>query len=342
MADSTQSRGINPPTELDSTGVTYKFSYVPGVFEDYAEIAKLSPNGKVSTQPSLGILEQVYDVPTKESALNEKIEPQWVQFANYVRHLNKKHAEGGISYKLIYLIRHGRGIHNVKMDELKASEEAGTLEQIDGKLANWKNYWSHQNGDGKVTWVDPYLVDKGILEAADLSKLWLYEARKDALPLPETVYTSPLARCLETTKLVYTKVLAEHGRRLQPVVKERLRERITNHTCDKRSRRSWIENNYPDFIIEDGFSEFDESWNANASESLEQHIARMQQLFDDIFTHDTSPVISLTAHSYTITAILAVVGYPEFLVTEGTIVPLLVRAESTTPNLQPPLMYVAA
>lgn len=118
--------------------MTYKFSYVPGVFEDYAEIAKLSPNGKVSTQPSLGILEQVYDVPTKESALNEKIEPQWVQFANYVRHLNKKHAEGGISYKLIYLIRHGRGIHNVKMDELKASEEAGTLEQIDGKLANWK------------------------------------------------------------------------------------------------------------------------------------------------------------------------------------------------------------
>lgn len=178
-------------------------------------------------------------------------------------------------------------------------------------------------------------MDKGITEATDLSKLWLGEAQKDALPLPETIYTSPLARCLETTKLAYTQVLAEHGRRLQPVVKEKLRERITDHTCDRRSSRSWIEKNYPDFIIEDGFSELDESWNANTSESLEQHIARTKRLFDDIFTHDTSPVISLTTHSYTVTAILAVVGYTKFLVDEGTIIPLLVRAERAALNDTP-------
>ncbi|KAI1764999.1 phosphoglycerate mutase-like protein [Hypoxylon sp. FL1150] len=325
----------------DETTIPKTFSYVPNIFKDYTEIAESSPNGKVSTQPNLGILERAYDVSTADSAPNGRTDPQWVRLANYIQHLNKRHAEDGISYKLVYLIRHGRGIHNVKMDELKASEEAGTIEQIDGNPANWKNYWSHQDGDGQVTWVDAHLVDKGIAEATNLSKLWLDETEKDALPLPVTIYTSPLARCLETTKLVYTNVLAAHGKHLQPIVKENLRERITDHTCDRRSSRSWIVSNYPDYIIEYGFSESDKSWNAHASETLEEHIARMQRLFDDIFTHDPSPIISLTTHSYTVSAILALVGYPKFLVNEGTIVPLLIRAEKATPNTPPSLMFAA-
>ncbi|KAI1772183.1 phosphoglycerate mutase-like protein [Hypoxylon cercidicola] len=330
-AQSRSRDNVNPPAASHSSGVIHRFSYVPGFFKNYEEIAKSSLNGKISTQPNLGILERSYDVQVINSTLNGKTDPQWARFANYIQYLNNEYAKDGISYKLIYVMRHGRGVHNVKMDELKASEEAGFLERIDGSPANWKNYWSHQDGDGRVTWADACLVDEGIREATDLSKLWLDEAQKDALPLPDTIYTSPLARCLETTKLAYAPVLVEHGRRLQPVVKENLRERITNHTCDRRSSRSWIENNYPDYIIEDGLSEVDESWNANASESLEQHIARTQRLFDDIFTHDSSPVISFTTHSYTVSAILAVVGYPNFLVNEGTIVPLLVKAERGTP-----------
>ncbi|OTB18143.1 hypothetical protein K445DRAFT_73316 [Daldinia sp. EC12] len=305
---------------------TYKFSFVPGFFEDYAEIAKTSLDGKLSTQPALGILSRDYDGIGSNLGYNKE-DPQWARFEKYIQYLNQRHIDDGISYKLMYVIRHGRGIHNVKMDELKQSEEAGQLEIVNGIPLNWKNYWSHKDGDDKVIWADAQLVDEGIAEAQALSKLWLDEAQKDALPLPGTIYTSPLARCLDTTKLIYTPVLTMHGRRLEPIVKENLRERITDHTCDRRSSRSWIKQNYPDYIIEEGFSELDTSWKANTSESLEQHINRTQILLDDIFAHDTSPIISLTTHSYTITALLAVLGYPKFMVNEGTIVALFVKAE---------------
>ncbi|KAI1469828.1 phosphoglycerate mutase-like protein [Daldinia caldariorum] len=307
------------------TSGVYKFSFVPDFFENYAQIVN-GPDDKLSTRPALGILSRSYD-GLGGYLEDDKGRAQWAQFEKYIRHLNQQHIDDGISYKLMYVIRHGRGIHNVKMDELKHSEEAGKLEIVDGKSLNWKNYWSHKEGDGKVVWVDAQLVDEGIAEAKELSKLWLEEAQKDSLPLPDTIYTSPLTRCLETTKLVYEPVMTRHGRRLEPIVKENLRERITDHTCDKRGSRSRIKQNYPNYIIEGGFSEEDMSWKANTSESLEQHINRTQQLLDDIFAHDNSPIISLTTHSYTITALLSVIGYPKFMMNEGTIVALFVKAE---------------
>ncbi|KAI1397992.1 phosphoglycerate mutase-like protein [Hypoxylon fuscum] len=310
----------------------YKFSSVPDFFEDYAKIAESSPDGKASTQPALGILKRDYGGPNTDPELNEEAGQQWIRFASYITHLNKQHPNDGISYKLMYVIRHGRGVHNVKMDELKLSEEAGQLETYDGKPKNWKNYWSRLDGDGKVIWSDAKLVEEGEKEAQELASLLFDEAQKDALPLPGSIYTSPLARCLETTRLVYESVMAKRGKCLQAIVKENLRERITDHTCDRRSSRSWIESNYPKFIIEQGFSESDTSWKADKAESLEQHIARAQQLLDDIFANDTSPIISLTTHSYAITAILAVIGHPKFLVNEGTIVPLFVKAEKAASN----------
>ncbi|KAI1660575.1 phosphoglycerate mutase-like protein [Daldinia decipiens] len=307
-------------------GGTHKFSFVPGFFEDYAQIANALPDGKISTQPALGILSRDYDSLGADLQFN-KGAPQWVRFEKYIQYLNHQHIDDGISYKLMYVIRHGRGIHNVKMDELKISEETGQIELVDGIPLNWKNHWSHKDGDDKVTWADAQLVDEGITEAKNLSKLWLDEDQRDVLPLPGTIYTSPLARCLDTTKLVYAPVMNMHGKPLRPVIKENLRERITDHTCDRRSSRSWIKQNYPSYIIEEGFSELDTSWKADKSESLEQHVKRIQQLLDDIFAHDTSPIISLTTHSYTITALLAVIGYPKFMVNEGTIVALFVKAD---------------
>ncbi|KAI1414473.1 phosphoglycerate mutase-like protein [Hypoxylon sp. FL1857] len=300
-----------------SLGHIHTFSYVLGFFEDYVEIANSSPDGKVLTQPALGIIKRDYNRSDADSAPIQE-------------YLNREHVNDGISYKLIYVIRHGRGVHNVEMDALKLSEIEGQLKAIDGISLNWNNYWSRKDGNGEVVWADAQLVEEGILQAQSLAKLWLEEAKKDALPLPNTVYTSPLARCLETTKQVYSTVMAKHGRLLRPIIKEDLRERITNHTCDRRSSRSWIERNYPDYIIEDGLSELDRSWNADTSESFEQHTVRTQRLLDDIFLHDSSPIISLTTHSYTITSLLAVVKHPKFRVNEGTIVPLFVKAERVT------------
>ncbi|OTA67991.1 phosphoglycerate mutase-like protein [Hypoxylon sp. EC38] len=305
----------------------HKFSYISSFFENCVEIANSSPSGKVSTLPSLGIIKRDYDGPKRDSVPNEQSAEQWSRFASYVEYLNHQHLNDGISYKLIYVIRHGRGVHNVRMDELKILEKEGQFKLIDGIPLNWKNYWARKEGNGNVIWADAQLVEDGIIQAQNLAKLWLEEDEDDALPLPKTIYTSPLARCLETTKHVYSPAMAKYGRNFQPIIKEDLRERLTTHTCDRRSSRSWIELNYPGYVIEEGFPELDTRWDADTPETLEQHIIRTQRLLDDIFTNDTSPIISLTTHSYTITSILAVVGYPKFLVNEGTIVPLFVKAE---------------
>lgn len=130
------------PQEKDSMGNsiiggTHNFSFVPGFFEDYAQIANTLPDGKISTQPALGILSRDYDSLGTDLQF-DKGAPQWVRFEKYIQYLNRQHIDDGISYKLMYVIRHGRGIHNVKMDELKISEETGQLELVDGIPLNWK------------------------------------------------------------------------------------------------------------------------------------------------------------------------------------------------------------
>ncbi len=154
------------------------------------------------------------------------------------------------------------------------------------------------------------------------------------MPLPGTLYTSPLARCLETTKLVYAPIMAKHGRSFQPLVKELLRERLTDHTCDKRSTRQWITENYPAYVLDEDFEMEDTLWRADRSETNEEHVARKRQLLEDVFTNDKSTFVSLTTHSYAISAILEVVEAPHFRVSEGAMFPLLVKAEEVSRESQ--------
>jgi broad specificity phosphatase PhoE len=190
-----------------------------------------------------------------------------------------------------------------------------------------QKHWSHLEGNGVLTWLDAKLTAEGVMLAQDLGRKWIKWSKEEGIPPPETIYTSPLARCLETTKLIYSPVLSETKRPLAPVVKELLRERLTDHTCDKRSSRSWITSHYPKYVLEPGFEEEDDLWKADAFETADEHRDRKQRLLEDIFSKDTAPFISLTTHSYAISAILEVVGAPHFRVSEGSIVPLLVKAE---------------
>jgi broad specificity phosphatase PhoE len=287
----------------------YKFSMVPGFFVDYSELGKTIPDGKVTTQPQLGLVGQCYDTDPDPTS---KDLPQWSRFARYVEHLNKNSPDG-ISYKLLYLVRHGIGVHNVVMEKVGS--------------AAWKSQWSHLDGDGDLEWADAHLVDEGIKQAETLAQFWIDGVQRDGLPVPDSVYTSPLARCLETTKLVYAPVMAKCGRSLNPTVKERLRELATDHTCDKRSPRSWIAQSYPEYIIEDGFPETDTLWRSDAYETSEEHVTRKKLLLDDIFSNDRSSFISLTTHSYAISAILTIIGAPTFRVSEAAMVPIFVKAE---------------
>jgi hypothetical protein len=118
----------------------------------------------------------------------------------------------------------------------------------------------------------------------------------------------------------------------RPIVKESLRELITDHTCDRRSTRSWIEENYPDYLIEPNFSEKDGHWTGGHWETRDEHTARKQAVLEDIFSTDENAFIGLTVHSYAISAILRAVGLPEFRVREGSSIALLVKGERMSHN----------
>jgi len=154
------------------------------------------------------------------------------------------------------------------------------------------------------------------------------------VPLPGTIYTSPLARCLETTRLIFAKVFEQQKQQFRPIIKESLRELLTDHTCDRRSTRSWIEEHYPDYVIEPGFSEEDKLWTGGRWETFEEHTARKQQVLEEIFSTDENTFVALTVHSYAMSAILRAVGWSEFRVQEGSSVALFVRAEKVDQTIE--------
>ncbi|KAK0625941.1 phosphoglycerate mutase [Immersiella caudata] len=284
---------------------SYRFSALSGYFVDNVLEASSCLGGKLTTRPNLGLIDRQYD-PNQPSG-----ELPWARFRQHVDHLNQQ-SPPGESYKVLYLVRHGLSVHNIFMEEV--GNEA------------WKKHWSRLEGNGVLTWLDAKLTAEGVMLSQDLGRRWINWSKEQAIPLPETIYTSPLARCLETTRLVYSPALSECGRSLEPVVKEMLRERLTNHTCDKRSLRSWIASHYPKYVLESDFEEEDVLWKADRFETADEHTARKQQLLEDIFSKDNAQFVSLTTHSYAISAILEVVGAPHFRVSEGAVIPLLVKA----------------
>ncbi len=126
---------------------------------------------------------------------------------------------------------------------------------------------------------------------------------------------------------MFSDLIEQSGRPFRPIVKELLRERLTDHTCDRRSTRTWIQSSYPSFLIEPRFSEDDTLWRSDRFESSEEHAARKQTVLEDIFTSDSSQFISLTIHSYALSAILQACGSDEFRIAEGSTVAVLVRGE---------------
>lgn len=167
-------------------------------------------------------------------------------------------------------------------------------------------------------------MEAGVQQAKDLARFWSDSITKEKVPLPGKFYTSPLARCLETTRLAFCDIA---GQPFQPTVKELLRERLTDHTCDKRSTRTWIQDHYPSYIIEPGFTEEDILWRPDRWEPTDEHVARKQKVLEDIFSSDDSHFISITMHSIAMSAILQACGAEKFGIAPGSTLVLVVRGE---------------
>ncbi|KAG9317749.1 hypothetical protein JVU11DRAFT_1966 [Chiua virens] len=98
---------------------------------------------------------------------------------------------------------------------------------------------------------DPHLTPLGEKQAQETHSAWVTE-RRFGVPLPEKFYTSPLTRAIRTHKITFDESIVSG---IQTTIVENIREQAGIHTCDKRRTRSEIHEAFPEYTIEDGFTE---------------------------------------------------------------------------------------
>lgn len=156
--------------------------------------------------------------------------------------------------------------------------------------------------------------------------MWLDEVAAGA-PLPDGLYCSPMTRAIQTCRFTFAKVVDFADR--PPLILENAREIYGVHSCDKRRSKSYIMKEFPEFKIEDSFTEEDELHDPNVRETYEHVAQRGRNVLDYIFDNDNGVVISVTAHSAFIRGFLISANHKPVPLPTGGIVPMVVKSIST-------------
>jgi broad specificity phosphatase PhoE len=150
---------------------------------------------------------------------------------------------------------------------------------------------------------DPQLTSIGIEQAKDIRRALEVEL-EHGFHLPDKVYCSPLSRALRTCEIMFdsfghwerpqrdgargsslSESTLNYGSYLETSFRQNCREENGEHTCDKRNTRTYIASTYPNFTIEDGFTEEDELW--TPERETERHMEeRARNVLDTIFEDD--------------------------------------------------------
>ncbi|CAG8972198.1 hypothetical protein HYALB_00007340 [Hymenoscyphus albidus] len=261
------------------------------------------------TATNFGLINRTYPTDRYE----RKPFTQWQRFEKYVDHLNDE-CDDDVEYKVLFMGRHGEGYHNV------AETYYGT--------PAWNCYWSLLDGNGTSVWADAEITPNGVAQAQVAADYWATQIALQKIPIPQSFYTSPLTRCLQTANITFSQLRLRHGAHFRPTVKEYFREGISGHTCDRRSTKSYIHDLFPRYKIEEGFTECDELWKPLLAEQPVNQDIRTKMVLDDVFGNDKHTWVSITSHSGEISSILRVLGHQPFRLETGVVIPVLVKAET--------------
>ncbi|KAK6460591.1 phosphomutase [Scheffersomyces coipomensis] len=232
----------------------------------------------------------------------------WSTIIQEIKELNKN-APPNVSYKVLFLARHGEGWHNIATSKYSKDD--------------WFAKWRFVGTDGEISWgPDANLTELGIDQALENKQAWNQQLDNGA-PLPSKFYVSPLQRSLRTLQYTW-----EDQPIPQPIVLEHLRETIGVHLCHQRSKKSEIKSQFPMVDFEEDFPEHDELAEkfSKKREELNEQFLRINKVLQDIFTKDKDhQFISITSHAGTIRAFITVIGHRKFTIPTGGMIPIVVK-----------------
>jgi broad specificity phosphatase PhoE len=257
------------------------YEVVTGLFQQ--DDAATNPSTFNFIASNFGLINRTY--PSDSSC--KRCTTQWQRLDHYIDTLNDK-AKQNERYSLLFMGRHGEGYHNA------AESYYGT--------PAWNCYWSEKDGNSTVTWADAQLTAAGVTQAKAVNTFWQHLIADEKIVTPQSYYTSPLYRCLDTARITFDGLSLKP--KFKPVVKEFLREGISAHTCDRRHSKSFIKKNFKGFKFEKGFAEEDPYWTPLHAEPQQDQDNRSKVVLDDIFSNDDSTYISITSHSGEIGSLL--------------------------------------
>ena len=78
-------------------------------------------------------------------------------------------------------------------------------------------YWSELDGNGTFVWADAKVTPNGVAQAEIAHNFWVSQVASQKQSIPESFYTSPLSRCLETAKLTFEGLVTP----FKPLIKDR-------------------------------------------------------------------------------------------------------------------------
>lgn len=178
--------------------------------------------------------------------------------------------EKGYEYKVVHLVRHAQGTHNLAVLQL-GGQDGGPEEE-------YKN----------EAWSDARLTELGQKQASSLRPTMMGHRL-------DVVFVSPLSRA------IHTGLLAIPYR--QPfVVEDDLRERIGQHPCDRRRTRAEIKADFPEVDVTPLVSEADDKWSP-AREPMPDLIARTMRVLHKLKSRPETH-IGLVTHNDFLTALL--------------------------------------
>ncbi|KAF5368829.1 hypothetical protein D9758_003031 [Tetrapyrgos nigripes] len=275
---------------------SYKYSTVPGFFLQDDPTIAAADIGPVP--PRVGLLDASED--------------RWLKFKQEIGHLNDR-AETGTSYKVFVFGRHGEGIHNIAGD--KYGREL------------WYGHWAKLERDDKLVWgPDAPLTPLGKDQAKDVRAVWEAEI-PFGIFLPQSHYCSPMTRALQTCLITFDGISITEKTE-PPVIFEDCREAYGLYPCDKRNTRTYITANFPQFTIQNAFTEHDELWKPEERESKESVASRAKTMLDWIFQNDDKTFISITAHKAIINGFFTVLDRHTYDTPTGGIVPVVVKRQT--------------